>query len=115
MNGYIFSEESRKKMSAAKKGKPSNRKGVCLSAETKEKLRQANLGKHISEEIKEKIRVKNKKMIFSDEHRRNISEALKGHIVSEETRQKISKNSKGSKGMHWKLDPETGKRIYYKN
>lgn len=53
--GVIMSEESRLKMSNAKKGKPSNRKGFHLSEETKEKLRQANLGKHHSEETRLKI------------------------------------------------------------
>lgn len=113
--GRIVSEEARYKMSIAKKGKASPRKGIKLSDETKQKLREANLGKHISEEVKEKIRVKNKNIVFSDEHRRKISEALKGRKVSEETRKKLSENCVGNKGMHWRKDPETGKRIYYKN
>jgi len=37
--------EHRKKLSMAKKGKPSHRRGLHLSNETKEKLRQANKGK----------------------------------------------------------------------
>lgn len=53
--GVIMSEETRKKMSDAKKGKTSNRKGVKLSEETKEKIRKANLGKHLSEETKRKL------------------------------------------------------------
>ena len=113
--GRIVSEEARYKMSIAKKGKASPRKGIKLSDETKQKLREANLGKHISEEVKEKIRVKNKNIVFSDEHRRKISEALNGRKVSEETRKKLSENCVGNKGMHWRKDPETGKRIYYKN
>jgi hypothetical protein len=36
--GKKCSEESKKKMSLAKKGKPSNRKGVKLSEETKLKM-----------------------------------------------------------------------------
>ena len=39
------SEESRKKMSEAKKGKSSPRKGVTLSDETKRKLSEARKGK----------------------------------------------------------------------
>lgn len=137
--GLIMSEESRKKMSAAKKGKPSVRRGCHLSEETKEKLRQANLGKHISEEAKEKIRSKNKEktpwnkgikgMHLSEEAKEKIrqantgrhpteetriklSEARKNRIITEETRLKLSE---ACKGKHWKIDPETGKRIYYKN
>lgn len=98
-----------------KKGKTSNRKGVHLSEETKEKIRQANLGKKLSEETKRKCSEANKNKVFSEETRKKISEALKGHKVSDEKRKKLSKNCVGNKGMHWKKDPETGKRIYYKN
>ena len=112
--GVIMSEETRLKMSNAKKGKPSNRKGCHLSEETKEKLRQANLGKHHSDETKRKCSEANKGKIFTDETKRKISEAKKGHIVSEETRKKISENCNGNRGMHWIINTETGKRIYYK-
>jgi hypothetical protein len=52
-----------------------------LSAETKEKLRQANLGKKQSEETREKRRLSNlgqKRDPFTEEHKRRISEAKKG-------------------------------------
>ena len=49
-----------------------------LSEETKEKLRQANLGKKYPKETREKV-----------------SKALKGRSVSEETRKKISLSNKG--------------------
>lgn len=98
-----------------KKGNSSSRKGCKLSEETKEKLRQANLGKHLSEETKRKCSESNKGKIFSEETKRKISERKLGHPVSEETRQKIRENNTGNKGMHWKKDPNTGKRIYYKN
>lgn len=55
-------------------------------------------GVHLSEETKEKIR-----------------KAKLGKHLSEETRKKISENYVGNKGMSWKKDPKTGKRIYYKN
>lgn len=111
--GVIMSKEARIKMSNAKKGKPSPNKGKHLSEETKEKLRQANLGKHHSEETKRKCSEANKGRIFSSETKKKISEAKKGHIVSEETRRKISENCNGNRGMHWKINVETGKRIYY--
>jgi len=38
--GKSMSEESKQKISEAKKGKPSNRKGVILSEETKQKMRK---------------------------------------------------------------------------
>ena len=74
-------------------------KGIPMRDETKEKLRKINIGKHHSEEAK-----------------RKISEASKN--MTNETRLKLSKNNgnkdgHATKGKHWKLDPETNKRIYY--
>jgi len=76
--GCKHSEETKRKMSKAAKGRISNRKGVKLSEETKQKLSKAN--KCPSAEIRKKI-----------------SEANKGHIVTKETRKKISKGNKGKK------------------
>ena len=70
INGYIFSEETKRKMSEALKGKP-------LSEEHKRKLSEAKKGK-----------------ILSDETRKKISEANKGKIYSEETRRKMSESNK---------------------
>lgn len=53
--GKKHSKEAKKKMSLAKLGKPSPRKGVTLSTNTKEKLRKANIGKTLSENHKKKI------------------------------------------------------------
>ena len=50
------SEESKKKMSKRATGRVSPRKGVKLSEETKEKLRQANLGKKHKPEDIQKMR-----------------------------------------------------------
>ena len=66
MLGKHHSEESKKKMSNAKKGKPSHNKGKPMSEETKKKLSEAKkgllsgeknpmFGKHHSEETKQKI------------------------------------------------------------
>lgn len=55
MYGKHLSEEARKKISNSRKGKPSPRKGVKLTEETKEKLRKANVGKKLSEETRKKI------------------------------------------------------------
>ena len=61
--GKKMSKETRQKMSQAKKGKPSNRKGIKLSDETKRKISENSShhesvwkGKHIPEEAKNKIR-----------------------------------------------------------
>ena len=90
--GKQRTEDTCKKMSEAKKGKSSPRKGVTISNETKKK---------ISESLKGKVR--------SEESRRKISEALKGHHgfwkgkhPTDETRIKMSEAAKRrwAKGGH---------------
>ena len=68
---YTPTEETRKKMSEAQKGR-------TFSEETRKKLSKAHKGLHLSEE-----------------HRRKIGESNKGRIVTEETRRKISESQKG--------------------
>lgn len=106
----VYTEEIRKKMSDAMKGRPAWNKGISCREETKEKLRQykgekaSMYGKSPSQETREKLsnvhKGKKKKYnvwnkgkhgIFSDEHRNKISQALTG--------------------KHWKL--VDGKRVWY--
>lgn len=47
--GKRHSEETKRKMSEARKGRVSNRKGIKLSEETKRKMRKAAIGKHSGE------------------------------------------------------------------
>ena len=54
-NTYLFSEESRKKMSESHKGKPSSRKGTTTSNETKEKIRKSKTGIKCLESTKIKL------------------------------------------------------------
>ena len=93
--GNHHSEEARKKMSEANKGR---KRGPCTE-ETKRKISEARKVEHLSEEWK-----------------RKISETLKGRQLSEETRNKMSEAWKGKpklylKGKHWKL--VDGKRVWY--
>jgi len=53
-DGQIPSEETRKKLSDAKKGKPSGKLGCLLTEETKEKIRIARAKQIITEEHKKK-------------------------------------------------------------
>ena len=77
-NPCFFNKAKQTSSSFDTTGLRSPRKGVSLTPETKEKLRQANLGKKQSAETIKKR-----------------SEKLKGHQVSAETRTKIgAKNSK---------------------
>lgn len=88
------------------------------SEETKEKLRQANLGKVLSDNHKEKIGVSVSKKLkgkqknddhkeklrqaklgnkLSDDHKKNISKANKGRVFTDEHKEKI-KNTKLTNG-----------------
>ena len=66
---HKFSEETKNKISEAKKGK-------CLSEEHKNKLSEAHKGHTVSEETRKKIAEAMKNM--SEEHKNKISEATKG-------------------------------------
>ena len=109
--GVSPSEESRKKMSEAKKGKH-------FSEEHKKKLSEAwEHSRHFSEETRKKLSeaAKKKRRPLSEEHKKKISEAEKGKPgpnkgkhFSEETRKKMSAVRKGK---HWKL--VDGKRVWY--
>ena len=115
--GKIFSEETKRKISEARKGKK-------LSEETRRKLSEAAKGKKHSEETKKKMSESHKNISdetrkkmslatsgknnpmygkpgtnlgkkFSEEHKKRISEAKKGKKLSEETRRKLSLAHKG--------------------
>ena len=93
--GGSRSEETRRKMSEARKGKPSPNKGRPFSEEHCRKISEAMKGKTLSEETRRKISENNSTK--RPEVRRKISEAHKGQTPwnkgktpSEETRRKIS-------------------------
>lgn len=77
--GQVFSIESRMRMSAAKKGKPSNMKGRRHSKEAKERMRKAQ---------------RNRPPI-SEETRMKLSKAGVGRKLTEEARRKISESKLG--------------------
>ena len=109
--GFIMTEETKQKLSEAKKGKTFSKehkqklseakKGKTLSEDHKQKISEAIKkqlvekgvpfkGKYQSEETKQKISDAMKGKTFSKEHKQKISEAKKGKTLSEETKQKIS-------------------------
>ena len=100
-SGVVRSEETRRKMSETKKnpseetrkkiGKAS--KGRTHSQETKKKLSEANKGKTLSEETKRKISETKKNP--SEETRKKIGKASKGRTHSQETKKKMSEAHKG--------------------
>lgn len=111
--GKHMSEESKKKISEAARN---------ISEETRQKMSNARKGKHHSEETKKLLSEKGKNM--TQEHREKLSKALKGRHHSEETKKKLSeshknpseevrrKNGEKNKGKHWGVD-KNGKRYWY--
>ena len=86
------SEETRRKLSEAGKGRIPYNKGV--------------FGKRHSKETRRKISEGQKGKKFSEETKRKISEAKEGKPISRETRSKMSESKKGKK-----LAPETRRKI----
>ena len=95
--GKTLSEEHRRKLSEASKGEKNHNYGKPKSEETRRKLSEAKKGKTASEESRKKMSESGKVKIFSEEHRRNLSQWQIGKTLSEETRRKISEASKGKK------------------
>ena len=77
-SGYSLSEETRKKMSKAKKGRVFSDEHRLKLSESAKGRRGAWAGKKLSEAHKLKMSLSHKNKIFSAEHRKNLSIALKG-------------------------------------
>jgi len=80
MYGKKHSEETKKKISIAKKGSISPFKGCKHSEETKKKMSIAKTGIPMSTKIKQKISNTLKGKKLSIEHKRKLSEAAKNRI-----------------------------------
>jgi len=75
VRALVYTPEMRARMSASHKGKPSPRKGVRLSQETRAKLSESHKGHR-----------------HTDEQKRKIGEASRGHRLSDESKAKLSAN-----------------------
>lgn len=102
--GKHLSEETKRKMSEAKRGEKHHFFGKHLSEETRRKMSEARkgennplFGKHFSEESKRKMSEAKRGKHHSDETKRKMSESLKGRQFSDETRRKISE----AKRAYW--------------
>lgn len=105
--GYVASEETKKKISAAGMGRVSGMKGKTHSAESRAKMSKSLLLRvPLSEESRKKISNTLKGQHFTDERRKNISDSLKGNRLSEDTKKKISETHRGMK-----RSPEACKRM----
>ena len=97
----VVSDETKRKIGEAGKGrvvaKATRQKlsARIITDETREKLRQVNLGKHHSAESKLKMSASAKGKVISEETRKKIGEAGKGRRLSDEARKKISEAQKG--------------------
>lgn len=96
--GKRHTEDAKKKMSEAAKGRQSYWRGKHLTEEAKRKSSESHKGKHLTEEQKRKISESNRGKRHSEESIQKMSESKKGHKVSEETRKKISETNRGK---HW--------------
>lgn len=79
------SQETRLKISKANKGQVAWNKGISPSKESRDKMSNAQFGKHLSLKT-----------------RRKIGEANRGRHLSEETRKKLSDRQRGEKSHMWK-------------
>lgn len=107
-----MTEVTKEKMSKARIGKPSPIKGTVLSEEHKKKIGDAHRGKILTDEIKNKISASKKGKAFggpkkgcklSEEHKKKLSDSRKGkasggrqkgYTHTEETKQKIRETLK---------------------
>jgi len=90
----VYSAETRKKMSEAKKGKP----GISPSEETRKKIAESNRGLKRSEETRRRVseaQIGKKRGPRSEEVKQKISESHKGKKLSVEHRKKLSESHKG--------------------
>ena len=102
--GKVVSEETRRKLSEARKRR-------VLTEESKRKISETQKGKVVSEETKRKISEAKKGKRLSEETRRRMSEARKGIVFSEEHRKKLSEMkcwNNGTKTIRSKECPGEG-------
>lgn len=101
--GKKHTEETKQKMSEAKKGKPSPHKGKHYSEEIKKRMSESQIGQKHSEETKQKMRKTHSDKHFkhSKEAKLKISNAKKGSNnpmynkdFSENHRKKLSEKTK---------------------
>ena len=112
--GMHHYEEIRRKISESMQGRVPWNKGKhnIYSDETRKKMSEAKKDKKLSEETRRKMSDSHKGKVMSDETRRNMSEAKKGRTFSEEHRRKLSEAKKGKvpwdKGIHQKEIKQRG-------
>jgi group I intron endonuclease len=95
-NGYrICTEETKRLISKASKGRVSKLRGRPLSEEHKKNVSLSHIGKKMSDEAKKQMSLSQTGRKHSEESKKKISMANLGKIVSDETRRKQSVCKKG--------------------
>ena len=102
--GKTHSEETKREMSKARKGREVSKetrkkiseslKGRELSEEHKKKISASEEGKEISEETRRKISKANSGRELSEAHKKKIGEGNKGKELSKKTKDKLSESHK---------------------
>ena len=96
---YVRTEETRRKMSKAFKGR-------IVSKETKKKISESHKKWHkevgFSDETKRKIGLAHKGRKLTEEHRKKLSLSHKGNRLTEKTKRKIGFGHKREKSSSWK-------------
>lgn len=108
--GRIVSEETRLRMSVAKKGNTAGaaNKGHKRSETTKQKMSAIHMGHIVTNETRTKIGEGNKGKTRSEELKKAISQSLTGHVQSEETKKKRSLSMRGH--IVYRRDKKKNKR-----
>lgn len=103
------SEETKKKIGSANKGKTSWMQGKHHSPETKEKMRKYHTGSSLPDDVKAKISKAHKGVKLSKDHIDKIANSNRGKKRTAEQKAHISCSLKGHKGV--KHTQETKDRI----
>lgn len=90
--GRVPSQAAREKLRITSTGRTHT-----VSAEAREKMRQAKLGRKLSDAQKEKLRAANTGRIVTDEQRQKISAAHLGKKLTEEHKEKLRQAKLGKK------------------
>lgn len=91
MKGKPLSDETKKKISEAQKGK----KRAPFSDEYRSKMSKVMTGRKLTDEHKSNLSKSLKGRHFTDDWKSNLSKSLKGRTLSEETRHRMSISRKG--------------------
>ena len=116
LKGKTLSEEHKRKLCLARKGKPSPSKGLHWSEKSRisasrnrQGINNPFYGKVHTEETKQRISKLKKGKVLSEEHRLALSKAQAGRQHSEETKKKM----RASALLRWRKNNKINKGIKY--